>query len=125
VDAATANLPFCDASLSIEQRLDDLLGRLNLTDMVGLLGPSPATSDCAFLDYGVTRLGIPPYLHLVETNTAVASACLGDKCATTFSGPTGLAASFNRTMWATKGEVRSSAMLEDGVNFVLSASCHF
>lgn len=111
LDAASAKLPFCDTSLSIEKRLDDLVGRLNLTEMIGLLGPSPATSDCAFLDYGVPRLGIPPYLHLVETNTAVAAACIGDgKCATTFSGPTGLGASFNRTMWKTKGEVVSTEM---------------
>lgn len=57
------------------------------------------------MDHGVPRLGIPPYMHLVETNTAVASACLADgKCSTNYPGPTGLGATFNRSLWRMKGE---------------------
>ena len=45
-------------------------------------------------------------MWLVETNTAVASACLHEgKCASEFSGPLSLGASFNRTSWRLKGEV--------------------
>ena len=59
---------------------------------------------CNMMGHGVLRLGIPPYMHLVETNTAVASSCLGaDKCSTNYPGPTGLGASFNRTLWGAKG----------------------
>ena len=37
---------------------------------------------CSNMDAGVKRLGIPNYLNLVETNSAVDSACLGkEKCA--------------------------------------------
>jgi hypothetical protein len=44
-----------------------------------------------------------------ETNTAVASACLSEtQCATTFSSPAMLAASFNRSAWLAKGEVIST-----------------
>ncbi|EGD75350.1 hypothetical protein PTSG_06426 [Salpingoeca rosetta] len=86
LSAATKELPFCNASLSIGARLNDLIGRLSLQEKAGLVGPDPVTSPCAFLDYGVKRLDIPPYVQLVETNTAVASACIisQDKCATTF-----------------------------------------
>jgi beta-glucosidase-like glycosyl hydrolase len=48
---------------------------------------------------------------LVEMNTGVASECLGpEQCATTFVGPTGLGAAFNREMWAAKGDVLSTEM---------------
>ena len=44
-------------------------------------------------------------------NTGVASECLGpDQCATTFVGPTGLGAAFNRDIWASKGTVLSTEM---------------
>ncbi len=43
-------------------------------------------------------------MHLVETNTDVASTCLKEgKCCTAFAGPTNFAASFNRTLWKNKG----------------------
>ncbi|EGD81320.1 hypothetical protein PTSG_13176 [Salpingoeca rosetta] len=113
--AATKELPFCNSSLSICARLDDLIGRLSLHEKAGPIGPNPVTSPCAFLDYGVKRLDIPPYLHLVEMNTAVASACIisQDKCATTFIGPTGLGAAvistemraFNNLNWHRGGGV--------------------
>ena len=62
-------------------------------------------SSCNMMDHGVPRLGVPPYMHLVETNTAVASACLADgKCSTNYPGPTGLGATFNRSLWRMKGE---------------------
>ena len=41
-----------------------------------------------------------------QANTAAASTCVGKyQCATNFPGPTGLGASFNRALWAAKGEV--------------------
>ena len=55
------------------------------------------------------RLGLPPYAWLMETNTAANAACLnGTRCATNFVGPEGLAASFNRSVWRSKGEVVST-----------------
>jgi hypothetical protein len=51
------------------------------------------------------------YGWLVEVNTGVASQCLGpEKCATTYVGPTGLGAAFNRSMWEAKGTVLSTEM---------------
>jgi beta-glucosidase-like glycosyl hydrolase len=110
-DAASKGLPFCDATLAVEKRLADLVARLTLDEKLGLIGPNPATDACAFTDYGVTRLGVPAYTHLVETNTAVSAACLTkDTCPTTFAGAAMLAASFNRTLWHEKGRVVSDEM---------------
>ena len=65
------------------------------------------TLGCGCNDHtnGVPRLDVPQYMWLVETNTGVNSACYGQgKCATTFPGPMGMAASFNRSAWRLKGE---------------------
>lgn len=73
---------------------------------------------------GVPRIGLGPYMWLVEANTGANSACIGgpgNKCSTTFNGmlllvqtlapevllltnftclgPLGMGASFNRTSW--------------------------
>lgn len=102
----SASLPFCDDALSIADRVKDLVSRLTLEEKIGVMSADSKTgvNTCNMMGHGVLRLGIPPYMHLVETNTAVASSCLGaDKCSTNYPGPTGLGASFNRTLWGAKG----------------------
>lgn len=104
-------LPFCNISLSIDARVDDLVSRLTLDEKLGILGPDPnsGTSVCNMMDYGVERLGIPTYLNLLETNSAVSAACVSENvCATNFPSPAAMAASFNRTLWHQKGEVSFS-----------------
>lgn len=101
-------MPFCDASLPIPARVKDLISRLTLDEKMGLLGPDvkrkPLIDACSFMDSGVPRLGIPRYTHLVEDNSGAGGTCIAKhKCPTNFPGPTGLAASFNRTLWRTKG----------------------
>jgi beta-D-xylosidase 4 len=50
-------------------------------------------------------------MNLVEANTAVNSACYAENvCATNFPSPAGLAASFNASLWRTKGAVISDEM---------------
>jgi beta-D-xylosidase 4 len=68
-------LPFCDSSLSISSRVADLIGRLSLDEKMGLMGTDHNVYDnsCVLFDSGVTRLGIPAYMNLVEANTV--SAC--------------------------------------------------
>ncbi|EGD74108.1 hypothetical protein PTSG_06118 [Salpingoeca rosetta] len=119
LSAATKELPVCNTSLSIGARLDDLIGRLSLEEKAGLIGPDPVTSPCAFLDYGVKRLDIPPYLHLVETNTAVASACIisQDTCATHLHWPHRVISTemhaFNNLNWHRRGGVLQKIGLAD------------
>jgi beta-glucosidase-like glycosyl hydrolase len=89
---------------------------LTIEEKAGLVGPDPAfptdfTRLCTVVTAPVPRLGLGPYLWLVEANTGVASACLGpNMCATTFSGPEGLGATFNRSLWYAKGDVISTEM---------------
>ena len=72
-----AGLPFCNASLPTDARVANLLSLLSLPEKLSLLGGDTNFNTCPLLDAGVARLGIPPYMWLVETNTAVASACYG------------------------------------------------
>lgn len=130
-DALAMGLPYCNSTLSHEERLADLQNRMSLEEKIAAISPQPELGGtCNVHSGGVNRLGLPSYMWLVETNTAVASACLHqDKCAsevlhavasaclhhltlcllfcrhTQFSGPLSLGASFNRTSWRLKGEV--------------------
>ena len=109
----SSTFPFCDDTLPISERLLDLVNRLTLEEKIGLMSADSAThvNACNEMDHGVPRFGIPPYMHLVETNTAVASSCLkADKCSTNYPGPTGLGASFNRSLWYEKGHAMGEEM---------------
>jgi len=105
-------LPFCNTALSIDQRVDDLVGRLTLAEKVAMIGPNGTLgNECADHTTGVPRLGVPQWMWLTETNTAVNSACFKPGvCATTFPGPMNMGASFNRTSWRAKGGVLGSEM---------------
>jgi hypothetical protein len=98
--------PYCNTSLSIAARVRSLVASLNLTEKANRMSVNsegPADDDT------YRRLGLPPYAWLMETNTAANAACLnGTRCATNFVGPEGLAASFNRSVWRSKGEVVST-----------------
>ena len=108
--AATQILPFCNPSLSIADRVFDLVGRLNLTEKYFLMGTMPGTDMCAGVDRGVDRLDIPPISNLIECTGAVSSNCYVDStgtsyCPTVFPAPLSIAASFNRTLMRLKGTV--------------------
>jgi beta-D-xylosidase 4 len=104
-----AYLPFCNISLSTADRVRDLVGRLNITEKAGLMGAG--STSCAFMDAGVARLGIPVYTWCVEANTGAGGICLEEgRCQSTFPNPTAIAASFNRSVWRSKGEVISTEL---------------
>jgi beta-glucosidase-like glycosyl hydrolase len=100
-------LGWCNHGKSHSERLELLLGQLTLPEKIGLLSPTPALGNpCNTHTAGAPRLGLSDYMWLEESNTGVSSACLGPgHCATTFSGPLGLGASFNRSSWYMKGTV--------------------
>lgn len=89
-------------SLNYLERVDSLLSLLTLEEQIGLIAPDPSLGSTCFAHiHGIPRVDLPEYGWLVEVNTGVASECLGpEQCATTFVGPTGLGAAFNREMWA-------------------------
>jgi len=103
-------LPYCDTSLSHEQRVDDLLSRLNLEEQIKAISAQKDLGDvCGTFTAGKAEIGLPGYYWLTETNTAVTAACYTpDKCPSTYIGPLGLGASFNRTVWRLKGDVLST-----------------
>ena len=79
-DGPAALLPFCNTSLSLYDRVWNLIHQLSLQEKQGLLGSDlvhTGVDDCTMVDGGVLRLGIPPYTNLVETNSAVSSLCIG------------------------------------------------
>lgn len=112
VDPRSKSFAFCNMSLSIEARLDDLSARLNLTEKISMIAPQRALGDrCSDHTGAIERLYIPSYMWLTETNTAVASACYSpERCATTFNGPLGFGAALNRTLWYLKGSVIGTEM---------------
>jgi beta-glucosidase-like glycosyl hydrolase len=100
-------LQYCNRSLPIDERVQDLLSHLTLDEKIGAIAPDPTEGNvCDTHTRGVPRIGLPGYMWLVEDNTAVASACLDNRtCATQFSGPLSMGATFNRTAWYLKGSV--------------------
>lgn len=106
--AESKKMGFCDASKDFKSRVADLLGRLTTDEKISLMG-AHGHDICAFQDGGVSRLDIPSYTWCVETNTGVSTVCLEEgKCATTFPSPAVLAASFNRSLWRSKGATQST-----------------
>ena len=111
-DGPGAALPYCNTSLSPGARADDLLDRLTFNETVGqLAAPVGSTHPhtCHIDTPPVPRLGLPGYTWLTEGNSVIITACLTpSRCPTTFVGPAGMAASFNRSSWAAKGDVLST-----------------
>lgn len=103
---------YCDLNSTHEERAASLVALLTLEEKVGLISPDPGMGDTCFAHiHSIPRLDLPAYGWLVECNTGVASSCMAaGKCSTTFAGPTGLGASFDRATWTAKGTVLSTEM---------------
>jgi len=100
---------FCDHELDLETRVENIVANLTLREMASMMSPDRHLgSDCNCHTSGVSRLGIPSYMWLVETNTDVSGDCFGDKCRTELYGPLGHGATFNRTAWEVKGRILST-----------------
>ena len=106
------NYTFCNTALSVDERVDALIKLLTRAEKIAMISPNPKLgSTCNDHTSGVDRLGVPQWMWLTETNTGVNSACMAkDRCSTTFSGPMGMAASFNRSSWRAKGSVMGTEM---------------
>jgi len=102
--------PFCDTTLSVDARVDDLISRLNDSQIPhwltaregggGSPGPGPAAPE----------IGVPEYdwgvncIHGVQTTCGVGSDGQ-PRCPTSFPNPNALGASFNSSMWQEMGAV--------------------
>ena len=105
-DAARA-LRYCDDALAPAERARALLAELSVDERIRALACQAELGGlCSCHTGAVPRVGLDEYMWLTEANTQVGGACVAaDRCPTTFPGPLGVAASFNRSLWARKGEV--------------------
>lgn len=102
LDNVSRALPYCNLSLSDEERVSDILARLSLDEKAALLSGTKSPF-CTCDTKPIDRIGLPAYLWLTETNSAIKG-----KGTTVFIGPLGMGASFNRSSWWAKGDVVSS-----------------
>lgn len=91
--------PYCNASLPISTRVDDLLGRMNLTEKIGQFG---------MIGNAIPRLGVSRYNYGGESLHGLWSTCIDGKCPTQFPAPVTMASSFNRELWS--AVARAAAM---------------
>ncbi len=98
-------LPFCNASLSIETRVADLVGRMTIEEKVHLIAIRGDSNNT-----GVDRLGIPGYNWGVEILHGAGIACINSHCPTILPVLANAAASFNRSAWHAMGAVISTEM---------------
>ncbi|KAH1035939.1 hypothetical protein AAZX31_20G121800 [Glycine max] len=103
--AKTSNFPFCDTSLSYEDRAKDLVSRLTLQEKTQqLVNPSA----------GISRLGVPAYEWWSEALHGVSNLGPGTRFdkkvpgATSFPAVILSAASFNASLWQKMGQVVST-----------------
>ena len=103
--SVASKLPFCNTSLSFEDRAKDLIyNQLNVSELIDITGNGAGS---------ISRLGIPGYQWWNEALHGVAN-CEG----VTYNGPInsttmfpqiiGTAASWNRTLWHKIGQVVST-----------------
>ena len=92
------SFPFCNTSLSVEDRLTDLIERMTLAEKVSIMNTRPAS---------IPRLGVAA-LRSTESTHGVSCGCLianagGDAattgCPTSFPNGMLLGATFNRDLW--------------------------
>jgi beta-D-xylosidase 4 len=93
---------FCNASTHVEERLDDLLGRLSDWEKTMVLRVQ---------GYNIPRLGVPKLgshenTHGIKTSCGLQNVHKNNTgCATSFPSGTGLGATFNKKLWRDIGVV--------------------
>ena len=67
--------PYCDTSLSLDERLDSMFTNLTLAEQVGMISPQPSlgSDTCGDHTGGSAGIGLGDYFWLVEANTNVAA----------------------------------------------------
>jgi hypothetical protein len=113
-DTAISALPFCDRSLTDEERVEDLISRLTVREKITQLVNTAAN---------VSRLGIPAYEWWGEGLHGVAispSVNFGGEvpAATSFPQPILTAGSFNTALWNSIGQARILYLLPSCFLFI-------
>ena len=132
-NATAKGLPFCNSSMSFASRASDLVERLTVDEIAGILTMDMPSSETRVgttyinqrLTRPVPRLSLPGF-EFSEACHGILSGCLAQSahssgCPTSFPMPIGQAASFNESLWhitasAISDEAR--ALHNGGVNGV-------
>ena len=90
--SSASTFKFCDTSLTIDERVDDLVARVTIEEA----GPQLTARESPAID----RLGVPSYywgtnaIHGIQNVQCLSSGA----CPTSFPAPVGLSASFNMSL---------------------------
>jgi xylan 1,4-beta-xylosidase len=112
-DHPAAALPFCNASMDINERVNDYVERIPIPAQIAMMGNKAD---------GYEPLGIPPYQWWSEGLHGAMEPCVRygneTKCPTSFPCPSGLGNSFNTTLYRKIGEAigkegRAISLLRD------------
>jgi beta-glucosidase len=111
-------LPFCNPELPLEDRLQDLLGRMTLSEATGFTGDDGENdSPCGTHTAAIPRLDITQYRWLVEVSSMASSLDTCSPlvgwhagCPTSFPAAMALTGSFNASLWHTHGRVVGDEM---------------
>eukprot|EP00054_Salpingoeca_dolichothecata_P025258 m.174997 g.174997 ORF g.174997 m.174997 type:complete len:788 (+) comp25291_c0_seq2:67-2430(+) len=90
--------PFCNTSLSLDDRIESLIGLLEPDEKTYLLVARESPKG------NISRLGLPEYDWGANCIHGVQSRC-GTECPTSFPCPNGLGSTFNRTAWKNMGRI--------------------
>ena len=92
--------PYCDLALSVDERVQDLVARPTLKEVVSRLRSSA-------LAPGIDSIGLPPQNYRVEGVRGLEAYCMKVKsqlvCPTYFPAPQGMLATFNTSVWSSFG----------------------
>jgi len=106
----TDHFPYCNTSLSLEKRVDNLISLLREDEIPPLLTAREGGGGSPGPPGNVSRIGLPEYdwgvncIHGVQT-TCGTNAKGEPACPTSFPNPNALGASFNSTAWREMGKV--------------------
>jgi xylan 1,4-beta-xylosidase len=90
-----SHYPYCDSTLSIPERVKDLLSRMTIEEKISMT----ATGNSGVPRLGVGSIDYSEGLHGVFAGCVPPGSPDSTGCATAFPNPTGLAASFDRDLW--------------------------
>ena len=94
--AAARSLPFCNASLPLEARLDDLVARFSLSELASQLQARSSAS--------IPRLGLPGFYWGSNNIHGISgSNCRGTRCPVSWPDGVAMAASWNASAWRLMG----------------------
>ncbi len=100
--------PFCSTDLSLEARVDDLIGRLRDEEIPPLLTAREGGGGSPGPPGNISRLGLPEYDWGVNCIHGVQTTCVKREdgttaCPTSFPNPNALGATFNESLWYKMG----------------------